>query len=68
MQVYQSKVSEPMKSKQQLLFYILGFTTLSLGVLANTNQSVIAQIIPDSTLGAESSTINPGAVKDIING
>ncbi len=61
-------VSEPMQPKQQLLSYLLGFTTLSLGVVVNTSQSVIAQIIPDITLGLESSTTNHSAVKGIING
>ena len=39
-----------------------------MGLLINTSKIVIAQITPDNTLGAESSTINHGALKDIING
>ena len=62
------KVSKPVKSKQQILFYLLGCNALFMGLLINTSKIVIAQITPDNTLGAESSTINHGALKDIING
>jgi hypothetical protein len=57
-----------MQPQQQLLSYLLGFTTLSLGVIVDTSQSVIAKIIPNSTLSSESDTINHIALEDIING
>ncbi|MBS3028639.1 MAG: filamentous hemagglutinin N-terminal domain-containing protein [Dolichospermum sp. DET50] len=39
-----------------------------MGLVINISKNAIAQITPDNTLGAESSTINHGALKDIING
>ena len=66
--MHQVKVSKPVKSKQRLLSYLLGCTTLFMGLVINISKNAIAQITPDNTLGAESSTINHGALKDIING
>jgi len=62
------KVYKTVKSKQLLLSYLLGCNALLMGLVVNTSKSAIAQITPDNTLGAESSTINHGALKDSING
>ncbi|WP_168491025.1 S-layer family protein [Anabaena sp. UHCC 0204] len=58
-----------MKSQKQLLPRLLGLTSLLLGVITNTNQSVFAQLTPDDTLKVENSVVNPiDSLHNQING
>ncbi|WP_168538720.1 S-layer family protein, partial [Anabaena sp. UHCC 0253] len=58
-----------MKSQKQLLSRFLGLTSLLLGVITNTNQSVVAQLTPDDTLKTENSVVNPiDSLHNQING